>query len=171
MANDLQQSGAVFAAPVIAKLLNITERRLQQLVKEGIVPKAGRNQYPLAGCIRGYVKYLQAGHVAGEVEVDPERLTPFMRRAHYQSELEKLKLETERRELIPRIEVEQEMAHVLKIVAEMMDTLPDILERDCGLKPKVLDKVEKCLDKTRDDLHTRLTEGEIDVGGTVSQSA
>lgn len=53
------ETRAAFPAAVIARLLNITERRLQQLAKEGVVPKAGRGRYPLAACVTGYVKYLQ----------------------------------------------------------------------------------------------------------------
>ena len=43
----------------IAKLLNLTERRVQQLAKEGIVVRDGKGKYDLVGSVRGYVKYLQ----------------------------------------------------------------------------------------------------------------
>jgi hypothetical protein len=36
----------------IAKLLNITERRLQQLAKEGVIPKTERGRYPLVESAR-----------------------------------------------------------------------------------------------------------------------
>ena len=49
-----------FPASTIAKLFHLTERRVQQLAKEGAIPKAGRGKYELAGCVQGYVKYLQA---------------------------------------------------------------------------------------------------------------
>lgn len=45
--------------PVIAKLFGITERRIQQLAKEDIIPKAERGKYELAGCVKGYIEYLQ----------------------------------------------------------------------------------------------------------------
>ena len=44
---------------VIAKLLDLTERRVQQLSREGVVPKAERGQYDLVGAVRGYVAYLR----------------------------------------------------------------------------------------------------------------
>lgn len=44
---------------VLAKLFNLTERRVQQLAKEGVIPKAERGKYELVGSVRGYVKYLQ----------------------------------------------------------------------------------------------------------------
>ena len=43
----------------IAKLLNLTERRVQQLAKEGIVVRDGKGKYDLVGSVRGYIKYLQ----------------------------------------------------------------------------------------------------------------
>lgn len=160
-----QPAQGLFPARIIARLLNLTERRLQQLAREGIIPKAARGQYPLAGCVRSYIQYLQN---SGQVDTsDPEKLSPFQKRAHYQAELDKLKLEQERGELIPRIEVEQEFAAVLKMVAECFDTLPDLLERDCGLPAKVLVRVEEALDRTRGDLHAKLSGGEADADSAV----
>ena len=43
----------------IAKLLNLTERRVQQLAKEGVVVRDGKGKYDLVGSVRGYIKYLQ----------------------------------------------------------------------------------------------------------------
>lgn len=167
--SEATQTTEAFSGKVIARLLNITERRLQQLAREGIVPKAARGQYPLAGCIRGYITYLQNSGGSADTQ-DPDRMAPFLRRAHYQGELDKLKLMEQRRELIPRLEAEQEMAALLKIVAECLDTLPDILERDCGLPPHALVKLEACLDRTREDLHVRLVEPD-DVDGTARTGA
>lgn len=166
------EARATFSGAVIARLLNITERRLQQLAREGIVPKVRHGEYPLAGCIRGYITFLQKGNAGEGADVtDPDKLEPFKRRAFYQGELEKLKLETERRELIPRIEVEQEMAAQLKVTAECFDTLPDILERDCGLTPAVLSKVEACLDRAREELYRRMTEEEGDADSAAGERA
>lgn len=155
--NEQSAATPVFSAKVIARLLNISERRLQQLAREGIVPRASRGKYPMAGCVRGYIKYLQEGGGCGSVSADPDQLNPFMRRAYYQGELDKLKLQQERHELVPRIEAEQEMAALLKIAGECFDTLPDVLERDCGLTPKALARMENHLDKAREDLYKRLS--------------
>ena len=50
---------AAYPASTLAKLFNLTERRVQQLAKEGVIPKAERGKYDLVGAVRGYVKYLQ----------------------------------------------------------------------------------------------------------------
>ena len=44
---------------VIARLLDLSERRVQQLSREGVIPKAERGQYDLIGSVRGYVRYLR----------------------------------------------------------------------------------------------------------------
>jgi hypothetical protein len=43
----------------VASLLNLTPRRVQQLAKEGVIPKPERGRYQIAGCVRGYIAYLQ----------------------------------------------------------------------------------------------------------------
>lgn len=43
----------------IAKLFMVSERRVQQLVKEGIVPKTEHGRYELVPAVQGYVRYLQ----------------------------------------------------------------------------------------------------------------
>lgn len=96
----------------------------------------------------------------GEVQQDPQKLRPFERRAHYQAELEALTLATKRGELVPTFEVEQRYAELLKSIGEMLDTLPDILERDCGASPLLLARIEKRLDELRELLYTKLTEDE-----------
>ena len=43
----------------IAKLLMLTERRVQQLTADGVIPKAERGRYELAPAVQGYIRFLQ----------------------------------------------------------------------------------------------------------------
>lgn len=43
-------------APVMAAIVGMTERRLQQLANEGM-PREGREGYPLAGCVQWIIEY------------------------------------------------------------------------------------------------------------------
>ena len=43
----------------IAKLFGLTERRVQQLARDGVIPKPEKNQYELIGSVRSYIEYLQ----------------------------------------------------------------------------------------------------------------
>lgn len=58
-----------YPVATIAKLLMISERRVQQLTAEGVIPKAERGRYELASSVQGYIRFLQdrsAGN-AGQV--------------------------------------------------------------------------------------------------------
>lgn len=46
-------------AAQVANLCNLTARRVQQLAKDGVIPRAGRGRYPLVAAVRAYVRYLQ----------------------------------------------------------------------------------------------------------------
>lgn len=48
-----------YPVETIASLLLITPRRVQQLAKEGVIPRATPGEYELAPAVQGYVKYLQ----------------------------------------------------------------------------------------------------------------
>ena len=47
------------SAGFLSGLLGITDRRVQQLAAQGVLPKASRGRYPMAGCVRAYVQFLQ----------------------------------------------------------------------------------------------------------------
>jgi hypothetical protein len=141
--------------PILARLLNLTERRITQLAKEGVIPRSGRGKYPLANSVRGYITFLQQT-ASGSENVDPDKLEPFKRKAHYQAELDKLKLQTERGELTPRIQTEEMLAHAFKILGHELETIPDILERDTGATPQQLVKIEAIVDEAREQIYERL---------------
>lgn len=48
-----------YNASFYAKLFNLGERRIQQLAKDGVIPREARGKYPLIGTIQGYVTFLQ----------------------------------------------------------------------------------------------------------------
>ncbi len=49
---------ALVGVEQVAKILNITRRRVQQLVAEGM-PRAERGRYDLGACMAWYIRYLQ----------------------------------------------------------------------------------------------------------------
>lgn len=52
----------------IAEALDVTPQRVQQLVKEGVIPKDSRGRYELKAAVHGYLKYLKARQVGAERE-------------------------------------------------------------------------------------------------------
>ncbi len=50
----------MYPVNVIAKLFNRTARRVQQLARDGIIPKPENGKYHLPSCVQGYIKHLQS---------------------------------------------------------------------------------------------------------------
>lgn len=58
----------------LAALINLTERRIQQLVREGVLAKRGRGKYPLAASVNAYCRYIQDnGQPEGQADFYAER--------------------------------------------------------------------------------------------------
>lgn len=131
-----------------------------RLADAGIKPSGSRSGYPV-------FRLKDALPALIGTPSDPDSMDPFRRRAYYQGEISKLSVAVERGELIPRLEVESEMAAMMKICAEFFDCLPDTLERDCALGPGAVAKVEACLDRVRQELYDRLAapDGDADEAG------
>jgi len=91
----------------LAKLFNLTERRIQQLARDGIIPKPERNgRYDLVGCVQGYIKYLQ-DRSAGRTEIEPQ--DTYIERARLlkaQADKTELEVKAMNGELIAADEVE-----------------------------------------------------------------
>ena len=49
----------LYPTEIIANLLNLSERRVEQLTKKKIIPKAGRGVYDLGQTVQAYIRYLQ----------------------------------------------------------------------------------------------------------------
>ena len=59
---------ATYPVATIAKLLMLTDRRVQQLVQEGHLPKAERGRYELVPVVQAYVRYLRERVLGGGIE-------------------------------------------------------------------------------------------------------
>lgn len=60
----------------LGSVLNLSERRIQQLVKEGVLSKEERGRYPFMTNVKGYVMYLQSrvdGNNSGIIDLDEAR--------------------------------------------------------------------------------------------------
>ena len=66
----MSDARATYPLDVIAKLLDLTPRRVQQLSGEGVIPRAERGRYDLVGAVRGYIRYLRDRAAAGDTGAD-----------------------------------------------------------------------------------------------------
>lgn len=141
---------------VLARLFSLTSRRIQQLAKDGIIPKGGRGRYPFAASIRGYIQFLQTANEGKDHGVvNPDRLNQFQRRAYYASEKLKLDLQVQSGELVERGQVERDYGRTFTILSQFLDILPDIIERE-GVSIAVIDRLSHKLDSVRKELAEQL---------------
>jgi phage terminase Nu1 subunit (DNA packaging protein) len=115
---------------VIARLLDLSERRVQQLSREGVIPKAERGQYDLVGAVRGYVAYLRAAAVqaqAGAPDVGVERARLIRAKA----DLAVMEADGRRGALLPAEAVEAAWIAVLARLRARLLVLPDRLAPTC----------------------------------------
>src|SRR4051812_40185685 len=101
MAENLQ------SVEFVAKLLAISERRVQQLSAQGYIPRAAHGKYDLVPSIRGYIRYLReagvgSGEVSDAVAFTKHRARLIKERANL-AEIERKRLE---KELIPAAQIQ-----------------------------------------------------------------
>lgn len=121
-------------------------RRLKVAKLEPVKTKGRAKLYRLSDLIR--CAYL----IDDDGQPNPAGMDPFKRKAHFQAQQEEVRYLQDCSELIPKIQMQEELARAAKIFTQGLDTLPDVLERACGLAPaQVQTAVDHC-NKHRDEI-------------------
>lgn len=105
----------------LAKLIDVSARRCQQLANEGIVRKAGRGTYDLAASVNGYCKYMHE-----VIEGRPQHnITTQLK----DQQLRRAKLENDERELklLGFDEVNAIFTETAALIVQMCNALDDRL--------------------------------------------
>ena len=63
-------TAATYPVGVIARLLMLTDRHVQQLSADGVIPKAERGRYLLAPAVQGYIRYLKERSIGADMPSD-----------------------------------------------------------------------------------------------------
>ncbi|CUH39325.1 hypothetical protein JSE7799_02049 [Jannaschia seosinensis] len=111
---------------VIAKLLDLSERRVQQLSREGVIPKAERGQYDLIGAVRGYVRFLRDQAVKAQAGA-PDYAAERARFIRARADLAEMEAAEKRRTLIAAEQIEAAWIAVLALLRTRLLALPDRL--------------------------------------------
>ena len=145
------------------RLFSVTQ--LSQLTRKARETIARRiREIKPAGARRGYPVYSLAdvgpaifcdGHSADER--GPDDYSPQERKVYYEAEIKRLRYEEECGQLIRADDVRQDVAKVFKSLAQTLDSLNDVLERDAGLSPEQAAVIEQLLDREREKLYVRLS--------------
>lgn len=160
---DLEQSGLFPGAPIVANINEAdilaslsawarafsTDRETLRrvLLEREVQPVAERAGHKLYAARHVYRAWSE-----GADETDPDKLSPFKRRAWYQGEREKMRLQQERGELVADIEVERTYSRLAQLFVRGLETIQDRLERDAGLTPQQATVLERHIDRMREEL-------------------
>ena len=167
---------SLYPLATIAKILNLSERRVQQLVKEGILPKTEKGKYDLIACVRAYIKYLQErafGKGAAPQDTHLERA----RLLKAQADKTEMEVDTLRGNLIPVETVEADWltmvmscrSKLLAIpsrTAFQIATLDDAHEIERFLKRSVAEALTELTEQDDDTLSENQTESDLGLDAT-----
>lgn len=159
-----------YPAAFFARLFNLTDRRIQQLAKQGIIPKAAQGKYPLIGVVQAYVKFLQERSLTGEVsERDTDIKGLRSRLIEAQAISIELKNEVARGEMAPVDVVNQVLSKVCAAIASEIDSIPlqvkrkhptlettviESIKRHCVKALNSIARVDEILDDILDEICT-----------------
>jgi len=138
----------------IAKLLNLSERRVQQLTKDGIIPKCEKGNYDLVGSVRGYVKYLSErafGQNSDSIDSHAEKA----RLLKAQADKAEMELEIMQDKHMTCEEVDYLWSGLIIAFRSKMLGLPTKLARQLAASHGNIQNVEAIL---QDEIHSALSE-------------
>lgn len=72
---------------ILCKYLDVSPRRVQQLAREGVIPKSAHGRYPLLQCLAGYIKHMhqsRGGETKAAQEARLKEAQADLRRLEYQ---------------------------------------------------------------------------------------
>lgn len=143
-------------ASTLARLLNISSRRLSQLAADGIIPSGKKGKYEVEATITGYCEFLQSSNAKNAMSDEREEL------ARRKEQLQVDRLEREERE------ARSELAEIEEIADTLRDVLGDVRDSVLGFSdrvdvemggeapPEVLDIIESVSREKLQDLELKL---------------
>jgi phage terminase Nu1 subunit (DNA packaging protein) len=138
----------------IAKILSLSERRVQQLVKEGILPTPTDGSYHLSGCVEAYQQYLMKKQLTKNGS-STDLATEKLRLLKAQADKAELELEALKGKYIEVTEVEFEWSNLLLAFRSKMLNMPSKLACTLAAAGSDFAKLEQILE---DEIYEALTE-------------
>ena len=112
-----------FNIEAIAKLLKLSERRVQQLAKDNIIPKAERGKYDLVSSVHGYIDFLKAK--AGGDFTAEEVLKNKNKLLKAKAEIAEIEKQRATGELIPKEEVKRTWLELIHKIKQKLLSIPN----------------------------------------------
>lgn len=149
-----------YPVSTIAKLFGLSERRVQQLARDGIIPKPEKNQYELIGSVRSYINYLQQ-RAFGQGVAPQDTHLERARLLKAQADMAEIELAERTGELVTVERVESDwMAMVMACRAKMLGLPTKTAYQISNLKDT--HEIEKFLKRTITEALTELATYDTD---------
>ena len=128
--SDSRNQG-LYPKETIANLLNVSERRVDQLVKSKVIPKAGRGVFDLGPTVQSYIRYLQ-GLCSGAIKSgEPSELDKRLLEAKV------LERESKARQAKYRADAMERNLQKRRLEIEIPKKLTDKLTKCCSDKQEI----------------------------------
>lgn len=96
------------------------------------------------------------GAIDDDAEDDPEKMPAKDRLDWYRGTRERTKHLQESGDLLTVADYERELSRSFKAVSVTLESLADVLERDCGIAPDAVERVQSVCDRVREGLYQRI---------------
>lgn len=107
----------------LAQALERSPRRVQQLARQGVLPREEPGEYPLADAMVAHTEYLERINGSGEIEVARARKTAA------KAELREIDLAVEAGEMVDLEDAREEQGEALSQVRARLLNLPSLAPR------------------------------------------
>lgn len=141
-----------YPVETVARLLDLTPRRVQQLSKEGVIPKAERGRYELVPAVQGYIRYLKAQAINGDATGDDSEHKRRLLKAR--ADIAEMEAERLSGNLAEVAQVTKTWASLLTFLRQAILTLPD----ECAELVAVEQTIEACHEIIETHVHKILAE-------------
>jgi phage terminase Nu1 subunit (DNA packaging protein) len=115
---------ATYPVNVIAKLLDLTPRRVQHLANEGVIPRAEKGRYELVPAVQGYIRYLRERTIGKDGVVIPDIASERARLTREQADKMAMENATSRGELISVHLVRKSLERTFSAFGSRVDAIP-----------------------------------------------
>ena len=113
-----------YPVAVISKLLDLTPRRIRQLVDEGVIQRAEKGRYELVPSVRGYIRYLRDRSIGRDGEQSSDIASERARLTREQADKMAMENAKARNELIPTPLVQKSIERAFSAFGARIDAIP-----------------------------------------------
>lgn len=152
----------------ICRLLDLTPQRVNQLAKEGVIPKVERGRYELVPVVRAYIQYLRMGNLKRDLP-ENDYTTHRMRLTRARADIMEMEKSQMEERLIPADDIEAAWMEAATNMRAKMLALPSKAAPDI-FAAETLAEVKSLLKENVYEALNELTNIEIHVHNPIRSS-